>query len=59
MTYLALLNFKIFVVASRPLPRDGAWRKTMEPQNLGNSPGYEQEVVERQRVAEERATQSP
>ena len=31
----------------------GAWRKTMEPQNPGNSPGSGPEVAERQRVAKE------
>ena len=31
----------------------GAWRKTMEPQKPGNSPGSGPEVVERQRVAKE------
>ena len=35
----------------------GAWRKTMEPQNPGNSPGYGPEVVERRRVAKQRAAQ--
>ena len=31
----------------------GAWRKTMEPQKPGNSPGSGPEVVKRQRVAKE------
>ena len=31
----------------------GAWRKTMEPQKLGNSPGSGPEVVKKQRVAKE------
>ena len=35
----------------------GACQKTMEPQKLGNSPGPEPEIVERQRVAKERAAQ--
>ena len=35
----------------------GTWWKTIEPQKLGNSPGPEAEVVERQRVAKERAAQ--
>ena len=35
----------------------GAWRMTMEPQKPGNSPGSGPEVVERQRVAKERAAQ--
>ena len=34
-----------------------AWKKTMEPQKTGDSPGSEPEVVERQRVAKERAAQ--
>ena len=34
-----------------------AWRETMEPQKLGNSLGSGPEVVERQRVAKERAMQ--
>ena len=36
----------------------GAWRKTMEPQKPGNFPGPGPEVVERQRVAKERAAQT-
>ena len=35
----------------------GAWRKTMEPQKPGNSPGSGPEVIERQRVAKEWAAQ--
>ena len=35
----------------------GAWRKTTELQKSGNSPGSEPEVVERMRVAKERAGQ--
>ena len=35
----------------------GAWRKIMEPQKPGNFPGPELEVVERQRVAKDRAAQ--
>ena len=33
----------------------GTWRKTMESQKPGNSPGPGSEVVEKQRVTEERA----
>ena len=40
-----------------PFRKIGAWRKTMEPQKPGNSPGSEPEVVQRQRVAKERAAQ--
>ena len=35
----------------------GAWQKTMESQKPGNSPGSGPEVVERQRVAKDRAAQ--
>ena len=42
------------VTVSRPLPRDGAWRKTKKP---GNFPRPGPEVVERQIVAKERASQ--
>ena len=35
----------------------GAWPKTMELQKPGHSPGPGPEVVERQRVAKERAAQ--
>ena len=35
----------------------GAWQKTMETQKPGNSQGPEPKVVERQRVAKERAAQ--
>ena len=35
----------------------GAWRETMEPQKPGNSPGFGPEIVQRQRVAQERAVQ--
>ena len=35
----------------------GAWQETMESQKPGNYPGSGPEVVERQRVAKERATQ--
>ena len=44
-----------FVVITRLLPRDGVWRKTMEPQKTGSSPRSGPEVVERLRVAKERA----
>ena len=35
----------------------GAWRKTIEPQKPANSPGSGTKVVEKQRVAKERAAQ--
>ena len=35
----------------------GVWRKTMEPQKPGNSPRPGPEVVERQKIAQERAMQ--
>ena len=40
-----------------PFRGTGAWRKTMEPQKPGNSPGPGPEVVKRQRVAKEHAAQ--
>ena len=40
-----------------PFREMGAWRKTMECQKLGNSPEPGPKVVERQRVAKERAVQ--
>ena len=43
----------LLLVFTRSLPRYGAWRETMEPQKLGNSPGSGPEVVQRQRVAKE------
>ena len=48
-------SFVAVVVVTRPLPfrRMGAWRKTLEPQKLGNSPGSGPKVVKRQRVAKE------
>ena len=35
----------------------GAWQKTMEPQKLGNSSATGPEVVNRQKIAKERAAQ--
>ena len=35
----------------------GAWRKTMEPQKPGNSPGPGPVVIDRQRVTKEQAVQ--
>ena len=52
----SFLIFRVRVVVgvlTQLLPRDGAWRKTMEPQKPGNSPGSGPEVVERQRIAKE------
>ena len=43
----------LLLLFTRPLPRDGAWQKTMELQKPGNSPGSEPEVIKRQRVAKE------
>ena len=45
------------VVVTQLFPRNGGMRKTMEPQKPGNSSGPVPEVVERQRVAKERAVQ--
>ena len=44
-------------MVTRHLLRDGARRRLLEPQKPGNSPGQGSEVVERQRVAKERAAQ--
>ena len=41
-----------------PFREMGAWRKTMEPQRPGSYPGPGPEVVERQRVAKDRAAQT-
>ena len=49
---------KAIVVVTRP-PAMGAWLKTMETKKPRMSPGPGPEVVERQRVAKERAAQSP
>ena len=54
---LILLTYVILVVVTRSLPRDRGMGKTIEPQKPGNSPGPRPEVVERQRVANERAAQ--
>ena len=40
-----------------PFREMGAWRKTMEPQKPNNFLGPGPEVIERQRVAKERAAQ--
>ena len=45
------------VVVTLLLPRDGAWRKTIEPQKLDSFSGPGPEIVERQRVAKGRAAQ--
>ena len=50
-------NLAKFHVVARTFSRDGAWRKTMEPQNPGSSPGPGPEVREKQKVAKEQATQ--
>ena len=47
----------LFLLLPDPFRGMGAWRKAMEPQKPGNSPGSGPEVVERQRVAKERAAQ--
>ena len=39
----------LLLLFTRPLPRDGSWRETMEPQKPGNFPGSGPEVIERQR----------
>ena len=52
-----ILQTVVVVVVTWPPPRDGAWQKTMEPTKPGNFLGPGPEVVERQRVAKERAAQ--
>ena len=47
----------LLLLLPNPFRAMGAWRKTMEPQKPGNSPGPGPEVVERERIAKERATQ--
>ena len=47
----------LLVVVAQPFPRNGAWRKTMEPQKPGNSSGPAPEFVKKQRVVKERAAQ--
>ena len=43
---LDLVLLLVFIVVTRRLPMHGEWRKTMEPQELGNSSGLGQVVVE-------------
>ena len=52
-----LFHDLLWLLLSDPIRGMGAWRKTMEPQKPGNSPRPGPEVVGRQRVAKERATQ--
>ena len=58
-TDLQLRSFHYLVVVvavavvTRPLPRNGEWQKTMDPQNPGNLP-----FLRKQRVTKERAAQS-
>ena len=54
-----MIDFDVVaVVVTRPFRGTTAWRKTMEPQKQARSPGSGPEVVERQRIAKERAAQS-
>ena len=43
----------LLLLLPNPFRGTRAWRKTMEPQKPGNSPGPGPEVVEKQRVAKE------
>ena len=52
------LAMVVVVVGYRPLPRDGAWRKTMEPQKPGNYPGSGPEVVETESPKSEQCKES-
>ena len=47
----------LLLLFSDPFRGMGAWRKTMELQKSDNSPEPGPEIVERQRVAKERAAQ--
>ena len=55
--FLERKKFFVVAVVTRPLPRDGAWRNTMDPQTPGNSSRPGPEIVKRRRVAKERAAQ--
>ena len=52
-----MLHINRLLLLPNPFRGMGAWRRTMEPQKPGNSPGPGPEVVKTQRVAKERATQ--
>ena len=53
---IATYDFLLLLLPD-PFRGMGAWWKTMEPQNSGNSPGPGPEVVEKRRVAKQRAAQ--
>ena len=50
---LSLLLLLLLLLVTRPLLRDEAWRKNMEPQKPGNSRASGPEAVEKQKVAKE------
>ena len=52
-----MLLLLLLLLLPNPFQGMGAWQNTMEPQKPGNFPGPGSEVVERQRVAKERAAQ--
>ena len=54
---IAAVSIMLWLLLPDPFREMGTWRKTMESQKPGNSPGPGPEVVERQRVAKERAAQ--
>ena len=57
LVFLYILTINLLLLLTDSFRALGAWRKTMEPQKPGNSPGLGPEVVERRRVAKERAVQ--
>ena len=57
MTCFSFAVLLLLLLLPNPFRGMGAWRKIMEPQKMCNSAGPGPEVVERQRVAKERAAQ--
>ena len=51
------MNADALLLSPDPFEAMEAWRKTMKPKKLGNSPESETEVVKTPRVAKERAAQ--
>ena len=61
---MTILSFELIAILTccccclpDPFRGVGAWQETIEPQKPSNSPGSGPEIVERQRVAKERAAQ--
>ena len=55
--HLVISSLLLLLLLPDPFRGMGAWRKTIEPQKLGNSPGSGPEVVVRQKIAKERTAQ--